>query len=101
MSEPTGAFKKFAVGTDEVCGIGCPAVQAGFQPSNQDDTLDVAKLYDNEVRELAGHDENVVPEPIARRAWLQALTVGRNRWGDGDPAIEAGEEVATELEWLE
>lgn len=113
----------FAYGDNEVDGVGCPATQAGFNPTEMFERCDhrgygrIADQYDIYV-ELAlfeehGGDPESLDDPVsaslarkgfgsghvdeetAREAWLDAIESSTSGL-----ANEAGQEVAKELGWL-
>lgn len=92
--------RTFAFGEDEVGGCLCPSAAAGFPPKGgrtRSDYLAMASMYDHETMLLTRNTSGagVVPESVAREAWLMAVH------GADDPFTrDAGLRVAVELGWL-
>lgn len=97
----------FAYGDNEIDGVGCPATQAGFNPTEMLERCDhrgymlIGVQYDTVIRfELLEErreppDLGHVDEETAKEAWLDAIEASTSAL-----ASEAGQEVAKELGWL-
>lgn len=111
--------KQYAFGKDVVNGCECPAVAAGYSPSDRDETAEIAEWYDAKVEDL-GHDPRIVtrttdygvpitspyepiPEAHAKEAWLAMIDEMEKRLnaiGRGEDKLKTAREIADELGWL-
>lgn len=105
---------EFAFGDNMLGDCGCPAVVAGFNPS-QDDSLVVAEFYDDVVRELGYANEDVdtsgkfktkvyrnrqpIPADHAEEAWLEATEHVIDRYGEDSNFANVAVEIAETLGW--
>lgn len=108
--------------TEYLCGtIACPARFAGYHPGD-DASTGIAHEYDRvlhdwveagkvEVTRHQGIEKIIVPEDVAREAWLKAirgvksgdqqqytLSSRNTSWSQ---VAAVGEEIARELDWLD
>lgn len=102
--------RQFAYGGDVISGAECPAVQAGFPPTDDgnENVLIVAEEYDSIAEELAierhlfGPNETsiegVIDEKIAKEAWMKAVQTIHAEEGESG-AYKAGRLVAEHLSW--
>jgi len=87
----------FAYGKNTYDNCVCPAVAAGYDMGTDFYAHEIAGEYDIVVsNKYAESWEGIIPEEIARKAWLEAID---NIWDDDDVA-QTGEEIAKELGWL-
>lgn len=96
MSE-TDSNGAFAFGFNYVGNCECPAIQAGYNPAD-DESFAVAQAYD---REMINRDDTafqgVISEDVAEDAWRRAIDALVH---DGeDEKAKVGEEIASELGW--
>jgi hypothetical protein len=102
MTERQFAYGADSVSTDdgEVCP--CPASAVGYSPQNGELT-EIAETYDSEVEtilsEVPPEHEGVVPESIAREAWIKAVTEYRTSEFCDTAVLEEARIVQSELGW--
>lgn len=100
--------REFAFGDDQVVDCQCPARRAGYEPSEMDDSNDIANTFDKLVRqdddiETLRDDEHtyqargVIPEEVAREKWMAAIS--RLESQGFMRSAEIGREIADELGW--
>lgn len=117
-------MSEYAYGANEVEGVGCPATQAGFNPTEMFERCyhrgygRIGDQYDIYVGlalfEQHGGDPETLDDPVsfslsrkgfgkghvdeetAKEAWLDAIEASNT-----ELAFEAGRKVAKELGWLE
>lgn len=101
MSESDEQERIFAYGNDEYECFKCPAVHAGFSPSEGDAVMTVADTFDNLVRQSKSKREatpGTVVESKAEKLWMRAIRKERNAQLNMK-GVEQAEEVAKELRW--
>jgi hypothetical protein len=87
---------EYAFGDDEMQGVQCPARQAGYEPSEGDESTRWAEAWDDRVQLLTGLDEGVVPEQTARQEWIKVI----ERSDAGSDGLRVAEEIAMLNGWL-
>jgi len=85
----------FAHGANRYNNCLCPAYAAGYDVDTNSSVYKMAKIYDivvfNKYRESW---EGVIPEEVARKAWLEAIDIEYN------DVERIGEDIAKEMGWL-
>jgi len=96
-------YNRFAYGYDTVDDCPCPAIAAGFNPSN-DDSTEIAEYYDSILKQKYGNIQGTITEEQAKKAWFQAIEQWESKYEDneaiGNGPKEIGEQIAQELGWL-
>ncbi len=98
----TQTQSKFAYGANNLGSCSCPAVEAGMTPTatSPDEhipgLLKAAEQYDAILSEEVGGWDGLVPEEVAKDAWLAMIENCRE-----ETTEEAAKEVAIELGWME
>jgi len=87
---------EYAFGDDEIQRTECPARQAGYDPSEGDESTRWAEAWDDRIQVLTGLDEGVVPEQTAKQEWNE-MVEGADPNSDG---VRVAEEIAMLNGWL-
>lgn len=92
---------KFAFGMNHCDGTDCPAVTAGYDPSDYETIILVVDTFDYLVsrREEVDGKVGVVDEEVAKEEWNRAIEKVSNGLQSDDETVVAGKEVAEELNW--
>lgn len=93
----TESNRQFAWGVDRFDGCRCPAVEAGYNPSNVDESTSMAETFDRMVSSSNFDSVALVPEDVAEKCWRRAISYLEEQDDDGGAAV--GREIAEELGW--
>jgi len=91
---------EFAFGDNEIDGVCCPAIGAGYAPNKGDVSTEVAEMYDQIAEEHFEQIEGTAPSHEVGHCWKEAVQRTEEKYGYSSELAEAAREIADHWGWL-
>jgi len=95
MRNQPDEIERFAVGRNVVDGCPCPALAAGYDPSQGDPSTTVAGRFD---RQITG--PTTVDREYARTVWFNVMRKLKAQYGVESTEYQTAEDIAYTIGWL-